>query len=109
MSLQHVLPGHNAGTLAIGAAGQHADVRWRTLATAAILRLAFQGGSFTTDDVWTVVEPFGVTTHDNRALGAVMKAMQRTGLIEATTTFLPSTRAVNHNRPVRVWRATQVA
>ena len=109
MSLQPALPGHALTTLAIGAAGLHADHRWRTLVTAATIRLVLLAEAFTTDDVWDQLDSQGVTTHDNRALGAVMKAMQQCGLIEATTTFLPSSRTVNHHRPVRVWRATQVA
>ena len=107
MSLQ-VLPGFNAGTLAIGSAGQHADHRWKTLATAAVIRLSM-GGEFTTDDVWAQLEPQGVTTHENRALGAVMKAMQKCGLIAPTDHFRCSARAINHNRPVRIWLAKATA
>ena len=107
---QAVLPGHRAATLAVGAAGAHMDHRWKTLATAAVLRLALSASAgFTTDDVWAQLDPHAIVTHDNRALGAVMKAMQKCGLIEATTTFVPSARTVNHNRPVRVWRTKTVA
>ena len=111
MTLQAVVPGHNAGTLAIGAVGQHADLRWKTLATAAVIRLSMQGGGhagFTTDDVWAQLEPQGVTTHENRARGAVMKTRQACGLIAPAQEWRGSARAANHGRPVRVWRG-QVA
>ena len=77
--------------------------------TAATIRLVLLAEAFTTDDVWDQLDSQGVTTHDTRALEAVMKAMQKCGLIEATTTFLPSSHTINHHRTVRVWRATQVA
>jgi hypothetical protein len=45
------------------------------------------------------------TTHEPRALGAVMRQLARDGVIEPTDTYAPSGRSQNHNRPQRIWRS----
>jgi len=60
----------------------------------------------TTDDVWWWLELIGKhKTHDNRAMGAVMRKAQAEGWIEPTDRVIKSTRPVCHSRPIRVWKS----
>ncbi len=57
---------------------------------------------FTTDDVvWTV------KFEEPRAMGAVMRRLQKQGRIEATDRTRPSNSKTCHGRPKRVWRFKQ--
>jgi hypothetical protein len=78
----------------------HADGVWLAEADAAVDVLAAAGINFTTDDVW---QKLTATTHEPRAMGAVMLRAVRDGLIESTGQWSESTRRVAHNRPLRVW------
>lgn len=75
---------------------------WIGRARDAVQLVALARFDFTADHVWDVlgedrpVEP--------RALGAVMKAMARDGLIRATGEYRKSGRVDCHARPVAVWR-----
>lgn len=60
---------------------------------------------FTADDVWKLLEPSEASTHEPRAMGAVMQAAARDHLIEATDRTTQSSLARRHARPVRVWRS----
>lgn len=62
---------------------------------------------FTSDDVWArMVDAGGVPpTHDNRALGAVMRWAASDGLIAATDRVRPSSRVRLHGSPRRIWRS----
>lgn len=85
----------------------HADSAWLALAFDAVVGLAFDRESFTTDDVWHRLD--GVNPpHEPRAMGSVMKRAQREGVIEATKDFIPTTRPQAHAAPVRVWRSLRV-
>lgn len=44
-------------------------------------------------------------THDDRAMGPVMKRARARGLIEPTDRVENSGRRRNHHRPLRVWRS----
>ena len=46
-----------------------------------------------------------VRTHDDRALGAIMRQLSRDGVIERTDRTRKSGRKRNHNRDLRVWRS----
>lgn len=69
-----------------------------------IVRAMPPGHEFTTDDVW--VSLGDVRTHEPRAMGAVMRGLQRDGVIVNTRQYRPSERAECHARPIPVWRRT---
>jgi hypothetical protein len=87
---------------AIARVGANADQLWASRAAAAV-RNAARWGTFTTDDVWATLEREGVTTHEPRALGAVMKQLERDGTIRPTGQWVQTRRASAHARPIRVW------
>ena len=86
----------------IDVAEQHADTEWRTTAEAILFRYAAGARPFTTDDLWAELERTGVTTHEPRALGAIVRRASTVGTI-VPIGYRPSTRSECHGRPVRVW------
>lgn len=59
---------------------------------------------FTTDDLERCrVARQGPRTPENRALGPLMKEVQRLGYCEPTADWVESAQKVNHRRPMRVW------
>lgn len=83
---------------------QNADEAWKRHAVTVIRRCALVLGEFTTDDVWDRLDP-EFSTHEPRALGALMRRLATSGVITATDNYRPSKRQECHNRPVRVWRS----
>jgi hypothetical protein len=67
-----------------------------------VARVARWQATLTSDDVWSAM-PEGLSTPEPRALGAVMRQGARDGLIQPTESWVLSTRAVCHRRPLRVW------
>jgi len=57
----------------------------------------------TVDRVRFFVQKSPLKTHDNRAMGGVMKVAQKIGLIEPTGETRPS--KVGHKVPMQVWRS----
>lgn len=105
-SLFDVPAGIEARDQAIEQVEAHADPTWKLHATAAIRWLARTRPEFTTDDVW---QELHVRNHggprEPRALGALMVAAAKQGLIEPTDRYVPSQRPDCHRRPVKVWRS----
>jgi hypothetical protein len=90
----------------IGQAEKNANQTWFNEAMFWVEVVAKYKPEFTTDDVWGWLESdMEPGTHDNRAMGAVMRKAQRKGWIEPTDRVRKSTRAVCHSRPVRVWES----
>ena len=90
---------------AIDRVGEHANPTWKAKALAVVARLSRNCGEFTTDDVWEALALIGESTHEPRALGAIMQAARKQGICFPTETYIPSARTACHARPVRVWRA----
>jgi hypothetical protein len=92
---------------AIDRVEENANEQWHTEAMEGVRWLAQQSTLFTTDDVWehlaTVVPE--AKTHDNRAMGAVMRKAQKLGWISATDRYWQSKRPMAHARPIRVWKS----
>lgn len=80
----------------------HADIDWKDAAAVALRDLAATGREFTADDVRDAI-PAHITTHEMRALGPVMKAGMRDGLIAAVG-YTTKGRAEAHGRPRRVYQ-----
>lgn len=84
---------------------ENANLVWLKCAANHVHRTAKNYPEFTTDLIWSWMDLAGLTTHDNRAMGAVMKKAQAEGWIEPTDRVVKSTRPVCHSRPIRVWRS----
>lgn len=57
-----------------------------------------------TDDIELLrIQRGGPSTHENRALGPLMRHAQRLGICEPTDQWVPSSQQVNHRRFMRVW------
>ena len=92
---------------AIARVGAHADQSWLDAAIGVVGALALLCDTFTTDDVWQMLDKREVTpTHEPRAMGAVMRRAKRAGVCAASDSYTPSTRPESHGRPIRVWVAT---
>ena len=85
----------------------NANSNWMSLARDAVFCTAEYKQWLTTDHIWDKINDwgFGEATHDNRAMGAVMRKAQAEGWIEPTDRVIKSTRAVCHSRPIRVWKS----
>lgn len=81
----------------------NADAAWRAAAGRAVQIVAATHVTFTTDEVHQQLDSMGVTTHDTRALGAVLKAAAKSGWCTQTDNFRASKRPEAHARPQRVW------
>ena len=106
-----MMPQSNAGADArddaIARVDQAADPYWKQCAALALEYVAQRRDLFTTDAIWHVLAHYypDASTHEPRAMGAVMLGAKRAGLIESTDRFVPSLRGVNHRQPTRVWRS----
>lgn len=96
---------HEAAEAAIARVEANAEPRWLDVARRVVLGFD-RGETFTTDDVWRVLDTGTVGTGDPRAMGAVMRSLQRDAAISNTRTYRPSERVECHGRPVAVWRRT---
>lgn len=78
---------------------------WIDAARTVLLTLADHGKPFTTDSVWEILEMRGVPqTAEPRALGAVVMRLARQKKIVKTGEYRNSSRAINHGRPIPVWK-----
>ena len=90
---------------AIQRAGEHAHPEWLAEARDAVYIVALRKPQFTTDDVWDAMAEVKVTTHEPRAIGAVMRSAAKEGICAPTLTYLNSRRRACHLRPLRVWKS----
>ena len=80
----------------------HANREWKEVAYLTAIEVGKRQGTFTSEDVWDAIS--GVTTHEPRAMGAVMRRLRKENIIMPTDTFVISTSPLGHGRPSRVWR-----
>jgi hypothetical protein len=97
--------GRAAADASIAQVAAAADPTWARLAVLAVVAVATAHEEFTTDDVWTWLEACSVTTHEPRALGAVMRTKRAKEVATPTERYRPSDRPECHARPVRIWRS----
>ena len=81
---------------------QNANSEWKEVAYLTAIEVGKRQGTFTSEDVWDAIS--GVTTHEPRAMGAVMRRLRKENVIMPTDTFVISTSPLGHGRPSRVWR-----
>ena len=89
---------------AIERARTHAVSEWYRQAEMALHRVCLRQQFFTIKDVREAI-PRGFTTHENRALGALMRAADGKWC-EPTERYVASGEVQNHSRPLRVWRSS---
>jgi len=91
---------------AIAQVATNTDPTWAAQTMLIIKQIATNTFDFTTDDIWQQLSETSLPTpHEPRALGAVMIAAHRAGIITATDKYRQSTRPECHARPIRVWQA----
>lgn len=90
---------------AVAKVTEHANERWLRAATEAVRLVARAMPTFTTDDVWPVVNRMGVSTHEPRAMGAVMRRAMASGDCTPTDEFRASVRPECHKNPKRVYES----
>lgn len=91
---------------AIQQAEDHADHDWLYDAFNAVQQLAQHRATLSTDDVWKYLNDRSLTsTHEPRALGAIMRRAAKEKIIRKTGTYATSKRAECHNRPVMIWQS----
>ena len=83
---------------------EHASLGFADAAYDAGVRCAENNRLFIVDEVWGYL-PEGVTTHDLRAMGPVMKRLQRDKVIEPTDQYRFTNKVTSHKRPMIVWRS----
>lgn len=82
----------------------NSDPLWRDAVVARLHEILASKEFFTSDDILEPVEARGIFTKTNSALGAILTAAKRSGLIEPTEMFQQSRRSSRHRAPLRVWR-----
>ncbi len=85
-------------------AEQHAAPDFKAWAWVAVFRCALLHEFFTTDQVWAKI-PAEVVTHENRAMGAVMRAAAKQRWITTTDRTRKTERIAAHRRPCMLWRS----
>ena len=98
--------GRDARDRAIQRVEDAADATFVVAFTEQVRHFAARGVPFTSADArdrlrWR--RPH-VKTHDDRAIGAVMKSLHKAGIIEPTGRYISQQRKRNHCRPLREWR-----
>lgn len=97
--------GRTARDEALERVDKHADRSWKEVALDVVRHLAATRETFTTDDVWRELEKHSVSTHEPRAIGAVMRSCASSGMIRNTKRAVESTREECHRRPVTIWES----
>ena len=87
-------------------AGSHADEAWKDAAYRIVSELAQSHRAFTSDEVWQRLSKAGYSTPEPRAMGAVMLAAARAGLIVKSRSYTPTNRTAANRRPIPVWLST---
>lgn len=104
MGLFDPAAGEAAATAAIQQVAEAADEDWMQAAMEAVERAARKYPLFTTDHVWSELKT-GCSTHERRAMGAVMRLAATAGVCRITDHTIKSGRVTCHRRPLRVWRS----
>ena len=90
-------------TTALQVVEENANHEWMTAAVAAVRKVALRQVTLTTDDVWDELKGNDLSTHEPRAMGAVMSKCARDGLITRTDRVIPTRRSSANCRPITIW------
>jgi hypothetical protein len=101
-----IIHGKKLKKQAIETVERNADPIWKTNAKRAVMHLAQTRATFTADDVWRLLDERGEESpREPRAMGAIMTAAAKAGIVEASTQWVESVRPECHRRPVRIWES----
>jgi hypothetical protein len=90
----------------IARAESAANPAWAAFMMAALVEVAKTRRFFYTDDIEELRQQRGgPATHENRAMGALMRRAKRDGICAPTNRFEPSKRVTCHRCPRRVWQS----
>lgn len=85
-------------------AARSADPEWWAFMLQVVREVARAKPFFFTDDLEQIrLNRGGPVTSENRAIGPLMKEVQKLGFCEPTDRWVPSSQKVNHGRYMRVW------
>jgi hypothetical protein len=86
-------------------AERHADPHWWQCMLECGKAVAERKPFFITDDVVRLCSKLhpNASTHEQRALGPVLREMCRIGYCERTQDWIESSQAQCHRRPMRIW------
>jgi len=87
----------------------NADEEWKRAALEQVRAVAQRQQTLTVDDVQARMQILDVTTHEGRAMGAVMLEARRRGWIESTGRTTQSKQKQCHAGPRTVWRSLLLA
>jgi hypothetical protein len=91
-------------TASITRVDQAAKEAWKHDCMEAIKEACRRWEAFTSEDVADILdEQYHTTTHEPRAMGAMMKKAQAAGYCEPTNQFIPSHRTTSNSYSKRVW------
>tara|TARA_R100000808_G_scaffold1155_1_gene5430 strand:+ start:3616 stop:3963 length:348 start_codon:yes stop_codon:yes gene_type:complete len=85
-------------------AEQNAGSEWAKIALDALVRTALEKQEFIVEEVWKNI-PNDFTTHENRAIGAVITRGKKEGIIEPTGRYKKSSIRQHHSTPRQIWRS----
>jgi len=102
LTFEEVLAARSAG---IEKVIRGTDPEWADRALDVVKQVAQGKDEVTADDVWEILEQFGDTPREPRALGPIFTKAAKSNWIIKTTQYRMSRRAVNHGRDIRVWRS----
>jgi hypothetical protein len=86
-------------------AWEHANTEWKRVMLICALEVAKRKPFLNTDDLehWRSTYYPNHTTHENRAIGPIMREAAKLGYCTPTLDWVESRQKVNHSRPMRVW------
>lgn len=80
-----------------------AEQAWRRTALVILCETCVTMRQFTVNDFRGRIKDSGVVTHDNRAMGGLMKNAERMGWIRKSGNAIPS--KVGHKVPIQIWES----
>ena len=83
---------------------ENARPEWKDIAYESLLKTAGDLNYLIVDEVWKRM-PRGYSTHENRAMGAVMRRALADGVISKTEQYRPSAKASSHGAIRSVWKS----
>jgi hypothetical protein len=97
--------GSEARDTALQLVYENAHMLWKAHARVSLILTAAETEFFIVDDVWKRMPEDAPKTHENRAMGAILKWGQKCGYCEPTDEFQPSAQPQCHRNPRRVWKS----
>lgn len=94
---------HAVTEKAVDQSYQNADSQWREMALQCVKVVCEKHDTFTMNEVRALVQMSPLKTHDNRAMGGVMKTARARGWFAPTGESIPS--VVGHKVHIQIWKS----